>query len=74
MIKIWIKKLINIAIIQVTFIYTLNISAIKNIKISITTTTKITDKNAGMQKCVKQANNKYKVNECKTRQKFSKFL
>ena len=29
--------------------YTLKISAIKNIKISITTTAKITDSNAGMQ-------------------------
>ena len=29
--------------------YTLKISAIKNIKISITTTAKITDRNAGMQ-------------------------
>ena len=49
MIKIWIKKLINIPIIQISFMYTLKISAIKRIKISITTIVKSTDRNAGMQ-------------------------
>ena len=49
MIKIWIKKLINIPTIQVSFMNKLKISAIKNIKISVTTIIKITDRNAGMQ-------------------------
>ena len=44
-----IKKLINISIIQVSFMYILKISAIKSIKISVTTIIKITDRNAGMR-------------------------
>ena len=43
------KKLINISIIQVSFMYILKISAIKSIKISVTIITKITDRNAGMR-------------------------
>ena len=42
-------KLIKIPVIQVSFMYMLNISAIKSIKTSVTTTVKITDRNAGMQ-------------------------
>ena len=49
MIKIWIKKLINIPLIQVNFVYILKISAIKSIKTSITNIVKITDRNAGIQ-------------------------
>ena len=44
MIKIWIKKLINIPIIQVSFMYILKIGAAKSIKISITTIEEITDR------------------------------
>ena len=42
------KKMI-IPIIQVSFMYILNISAIKRIKTSVTTIVKITHRNAGMQ-------------------------
>ena len=49
MIKIWIKKLLKIPIIWVSFMYISKISAIKSIKTSVTTTVKITDRNAGMQ-------------------------
>ena len=42
-------KLIEIPIIQVSFMYMLKISAIKSIKTSVTTIVKITDRNAGMQ-------------------------
>ena len=49
MIKIRMTKLIKIPIIQVSFMYMLNISAIKSIKTSLTTIVKITDRNAGMQ-------------------------
>ena len=48
MIKKWMKKLIKIPIIQVSFMYILKISAIKSIKTSVTTIAKITDRNAGM--------------------------
>ena len=44
-----IKKLINISIIQVSFMNILKISAIKTINISVTTITKVTDRNAGMR-------------------------
>ena len=47
MIKTRIKKLINIPIIQVSFMYILKISAIKSIKISVATIVKINDRNAG---------------------------
>ena len=43
--------MINVPIIQVTFMYPLKISAIKNIKLGITTTAKITDRYAGIQMC-----------------------
>ena len=49
MIKIWIKKLINIPTIRVSFMYILNISDTKSITISVTTIVKITDTNAGIQ-------------------------
>ena len=49
MVKIRIKKLINSPIIQVSFMYILKISAMKCIKITVTTIAKITDRNAGMQ-------------------------
>ena len=49
MIKTWIKKLINIPIIQVSSMNILKISAIKSIKINVTTIIVITDRNAGMQ-------------------------
>ena len=42
-------KLIEIPIMQVSFMYMLKISAIKRIKTSVTTIAKITDRNAGMQ-------------------------
>ena len=41
--------MMNIPIIQVSFMYMLKISAIKSIKISVTTIGKSTDRNAGMQ-------------------------
>ena len=41
--------MINFSIIQVSFRYILKISAIKSIKISVTTIAKITDRNAGMR-------------------------
>ena len=49
MIKIWIKKLINIPIIQVSFMYILKISTTKSIKTSVTTIIKIKDRNAEMK-------------------------
>ena len=49
MIKTGIKKIINIPITQVSFMYILKISAIKTIKISVATIVKITDRDAGMQ-------------------------
>ena len=49
MIKIWMKKLIKIPIIQVSFMYKLKTSAIRSIKTSVTTIVKISDRNAGMQ-------------------------
>ena len=45
-----IKKLINISIMQVSFMYILKISSIKSIKITATTIAKITDRNEGMRK------------------------
>ena len=44
-----IKKLINISIIQVYFMYILKISVTKSIRISVTTIAKIADGNAGMR-------------------------
>ena len=44
-----ITKLINISITQVSFMYILKISAIKSIKISVTTIVKIADGYAGMR-------------------------
>ena len=52
MINMLIKKLINIPIIQVIFMYILKISATKSIKISVTTIVKITDRYRGMQNVV----------------------
>ena len=49
MIQIRIKKSINIPIIEVSFMYILKLSAIKSIKISVTTIVKVTDRNTGMQ-------------------------
>ena len=49
MIKNWVKKLIKIPIIQVSFMYILKISARKGIKTSVITILKITDKNTGKQ-------------------------
>ena len=75
MMKIWIKKVINIPIIiQVSFMNILKISAMKSIKFSVTTIVKMTGRNAGMKKCVKLSNNKYKENKCKTIQNFCKLL
>ena len=48
MVKIWMKKLMKITIIQVSFMYILKISAVKSIKTSVTTIVKITDRNARM--------------------------
>ena len=74
MIKIWIKKLIKIPLIQVSFMYILRISAVKSIRTSVTTIVKITDRNAGMQNELKLPNYKNKQNECKTIQNFPKVL
>ena len=52
MMKIWIKKLINIPIIQFSFMYILKISAIKSIKNSVTIIAKIADRNTGMQNVI----------------------
>ena len=52
MINMRIKKLINIPIIQVIFMYILKISTTKSIKISVITIVKITDRNRGMQNVV----------------------
>ena len=49
MLKIGMTKLIEIPIIQVSFMYMLRISAIKSIKTSVTTIVKLIDRNAGMQ-------------------------
>ena len=49
--KIWIKKLINIPIIKVSFMYILKISTIKSIKTSVTTIVKIPDRNAEFKMC-----------------------
>ena len=48
MVKLWIKTMINILIIQVKFICTINISAIESMAISMTTIAKITNRNTGM--------------------------
>ena len=48
MIKIWVKKLITIPIIQVSFMYILKVSAIRSIKTSATT---IVKKQIEMQEC-----------------------
>ena len=64
MINMLIKKLINIPIIQVIFMYILKISATKSIKISVTT----------IVKYGKLPNDKNKETQCKTAQDFSKFL
>ena len=71
--KKWIKKFINIPIIQVSFLHILKISATKSITISVTTIAKITEecRNA---KCVKLPDNMYKMIACETIQNFSKFL
>ena len=71
--KKWIKKFINIPIIQVSFLHILKISATKSIKISVRTIAKITEecRNA---KCVKLPDNMYKMMACETIQNFSKFL
>ena len=71
--KKWIKKFINIPIIQVSFLHILKISATKSITISVTTIAKITEecRNA---KCVKLPDTMYKMIACETIQNFSKFL
>ena len=41
--------MINIPVIQASFVYILKISSIKSIEISVTTIAKVTDRNTGMQ-------------------------
>ena len=73
MIKTWIKKLINIPIIQVSFMYMLKISAIKKYKNQCYNHCKNHRQKYKNAKFIKLANNKYKENECKTMQNFSNF-
>ena len=49
MVKTLVKKLINIPIIQVSFMYLLQISAVRSTEIIVKTIVKTKDRNAGMQ-------------------------
>ena len=70
-------KLIEIPIIQVSFMYMLRISAIKSIKTSVTTIVKLTDRNAGMQNdlnCQITRTRKMSAKLFKTSQIFAKYF